>query len=303
MTVPAPPIPDELWARMAEIGPRWKENTGGNVKLMVEEFTRLHKKAPKDGVRVKKDVAYGAHARQKFDLFTPAAGGRGRPAVVFVHGGAFVEGDRNRTDEIYSNVTNYFARHGIVGANIGYRLAPEARYPEASRDVGSVVQWMHENAEQIGVDRSRIFLMGHSAGGAHSGSYAYDKRLHPAGGPGLAGLIIVSGRVRADNLPENPNAKKVEEYYGPDPKFLDECSPVSHVTAASIPTFVAWGEYENPLLDVYCAELTWRLAAAKRKSPPVVFMKGHNHTSMIAHLNTAEDRMGEAIRAFIERPV
>lgn len=302
MSTAAPPIPDELLAKMAEVGPRWKANTSGNVKAMVEEFTRLHKRAPKDGIQVKKDIAYGAHARQKFDLFTPAAGGRNRPAVVFVHGGAFVEGDRNRTDEIYSNVTNYFARHGIVGANIGYRLAPEARYPEASRDVGAVVQWMHENADQVGVDRSRIFLMGHSAGGAHTGAYAYDRRLHPKDGPGLAGLIIVSGRVRADNLPENPNAKKVEEYYGPDPKVLDECSPVSHVTAASVPTFVAWGEYENPLLDVYCAELAYRLAAAKRKSPPVVFMKGHNHTSMIAHLNTAEDRMGEAIRAFIERP-
>ena len=142
MTTAAPPIPDELWARMAELGPRWKENTSGNVKLMVEEFTRLHKKAPKDGVQVKKDIAYGAHARQKFDLFTPAAGGRGRPAVVFVHGGAFVEGDRNRTDEIYSNVTNYFARHGIVGANIGYRLGPEGRYPEANRGRGAGVHWM-----------------------------------------------------------------------------------------------------------------------------------------------------------------
>lgn len=302
MTTSAPPIPDELWARMAEIGPRWGQNTSGNVKLMVDEFTRIHQRAPKDGVEVKKNIAYGAHERQKFDLFSPSAGGRKRPAVIFVHGGAFVEGDRNRTGEIYSNVTTYFARHGMVGVNIGYRLAPEARYPEATRDVASVVHWVRENADQIGVDRDRIFLMAHSAGGAHAGSYAYDRRLQPKDGPGLAGLIIVSGRMRADNLPENPNAKKVEAYYGSDPKVLDDCSPVSHIDAASLPTFVAWGEYENPLIDVYCAELAYRLAAAKRKSPPVVYMKGHNHTSMIAHLNTAEDTLGRAIRAFVERP-
>lgn len=302
MTTSSPPIPDELWARMAEIGPRWGQNTSGNVKLMVDEFTRLHKRAPKAGIEVKKNIAYGAHERQKFDLFTPASGGRKRPTVIFVHGGAFVEGDRNRTDEIYSNVTTYFARHGMVGVNIGYRLAPEARYPEATRDVASVVHWVRENAEPIGADRDRVFLMAHSAGGAHAGSYAYDRRLQPQGGPGLAGLIIVSGRMRADNLPENPNAKKVEAYYGNDPKFLDDCSPVSHIDAKSLPTFVAWGEYENPLIDVYCAELAYRLAAAKRKSPPVVYMKGHNHTSMIAHLNTAEDTLGRAIREFIERP-
>lgn len=302
MTTAGPPIPDELRALMAEVGPRWKENTSGNVKLMVEQFSRVHKSAPKAGVEVKKDIAYGAHERQKFDLFTPAAGGRERPAVVFVHGGAFVEGNRNRTDEIYSNVTTYFARHGIVGVNMGYRLAPDARYPEASRDIASVVHWVRENAQSIGVDRSRVFLMGHSAGGAHSGLYAYDRRLQPEDGPGLAGLIIVSGRVRADNLPENPNAKKVEAYYGSDPARMEDGSPVTHVSAASIPTLVAWGEFENPLIDVYCAELAYRLAAAKRKSPPVVYLKGHNHTSMIAHLNTAEDGLGSAIREFIDKP-
>jgi acetyl esterase len=298
----APPIPDELRALMAEVGPRWKENTSGNVKLMVEQFSRVHKSAPKDGIEVKRDIAYGAHPRQKFDVFSPASGGRMRPALVFVHGGAFVEGDRNRTDEIYSNVTTYAARHGIVGVNVGYRLAPDARYPEASRDVASVVQLVRENADQLGVDGSRIFLMGHSAGGAHAGLYAYDRRLHPAGGHGLAGLIIVSGRVRADTLPENPNAKKVEAYYGSDPARLDDGSPVSHIDPTSVPTLVAWGEYENPLLDIYCAELAYRLAAAKRKSPPVVYLKGHNHTSMIAHLNTAEDTLGSAIRGFIDRP-
>ncbi len=50
--------------------------------------------------------------------------------------------------------------------------------------------------------------MGHSAGGAHVGSYAYNKSLQPVGGTGLAGLIIVSGRMRADNRDDNPNARR-----------------------------------------------------------------------------------------------
>jgi acetyl esterase len=295
-------IPQELWSLMAEIGPRWGTNPSANVKLMVDEFTKVHKGADKTGVEVRRDVPYGAHPRQNFDVFLPAGDGQGRAAVLFVHGGAFVDGQRNRTDEIYSNVTYYFARHGIVGINIGYRLAPEARYPETSGDVGTVVQWTHEHAAELGIDRSRIFLMGHSAGGAHVGSYAYDRRLHPAGGPGIAGLIVVSGRVRADNLPENPNARKVEAYYGTDSSTFDDVSAVSHVDAGSVPTLVAWGEYENPLIDVYCAELVYRLAAAKRRSPPVVWLKGHNHTSMIGHINTAEDVLGQAMRDFIDTP-
>ena len=66
-----------------------------------------------------------------------------------------------------------------------------------------------------------------------------------------------------------------------------------------MPTLVAWSEFENPLIDVYCAELAYRLAFAKRKSPPVVFLPKHNHTSAIAHLNTEENVLEEAICSFI----
>lgn len=300
---PPPPIPPDLRALMAEIGPRWGSAAGAHVKLMLERFTALQRTAPKDGVAVTRDIAYGAHPRQCFDVFAPAAPGRGRAAVLFVHGGAFVEGERNRSDEIYANVLYYFARAGVVGVNVEYRLAQDAPYPGASEDVGAAVAAVAARAEELGIDPARLFLMGHSAGAAHVASYAYERRLHPPGGPGVAGIIIVSGRVRADVLDQNPNADKVARYYGTrDPARLDALSPVMQVDAASVPTLVAWGEYENPLLDVYCAELVWRLAAAKRRGPPVVWLAGHNHSSTVAHINTAEDRLGRAMLDFIARP-
>lgn len=295
-------IPGDLRALMAEIGPRWGTAVSANVKLMIEEFTHVQQQVPKSGIEVARDIAYGLHPRQALDIYQPNATGKSRPAVLFVHGGAFVDGSRNRTDQIYANVSYYFARHGIVGVNLGYRLAPEARYPEASRDIGAAVQWVKAHAADFGIDPSRLLLMGHSAGGAHVGSYAYDRRLHPKGGPGIAGLIVVSGRVRADNLAENPNAKKVEAYYGADVARYEDVSPVCHVDLESVPTLVAWSEYENPLLDVYCSELVYRLARAKRRAPPIVWLKGHNHASMIAHINLAEDVLGQAMRDFIAHP-
>jgi hypothetical protein len=66
-----------------------------------------------------------------------------------------------------------------------------------------------------------------------------------------------------------------------------------------VPTLVAWSEFENPLLDVYCAELVHQLGVAKRRTPPSVWLKGHNHTSIIAHFNTQEDALGRAILTFI----
>ncbi|MCW5730316.1 MAG: alpha/beta hydrolase [Alphaproteobacteria bacterium] len=295
-----PPIPEELWDLMARIGPRWGSDVGGNVRRMVEAYSEVLKASPKDGVAVTRDVAYGRHSRQRFDVFQPEGTGPGPyPALLFVHGGAFVEGHRNRTDEIYSNVLYFFARRGVVGVNIGYRLADDSSYPAASSDIASVVDWVRENAAEWRIDAARIYLMGHSAGGAHAASYAYDRRIHGDAGHGLAGLVIVSGRVRADNLPENPNARKVEAYYGTDPRRLDDCSPVSHVDANSPRTFIAFSEFENPLIDVYCLELAYRLAQARRKAPPVYFLKRHNHTSAIAHFNTSETALGEAILEFI----
>jgi acetyl esterase/lipase len=214
-----------------------------------------------------------------------------------------MDGHRNRTDRIYSNVPLYLARNGVVGINVGYRLGKDVGYPGATEDVGRAVAWTHARADELGIDRQRIFLMGHSAGAAHAGSYAYDKRLQPKEGPGIAGFIVVSGRVRADNRPENPNADRVVAYYGTaDAARLDDVSPVSHVGPASVPTLVAWGEYENPLLDVHCAELVFRLSQAKKRSPPVVWLRGHNHTSTIAHIGTSDETLGREILSFIADP-
>ena len=298
-----PEIPDDLRAMMAEIGPRWGTNPAGHVKLMIDRFSEVLKQSPKTGVNVQRGIPYGPHPRQMFDLFTPDRLEADRTALVFVHGGAFLDGHPNRSDEIYSNVLQYFARHGIVGINMGYRLAGDAKYPAATDDVASVIKWTREHAGEIGIDASRIFLMAHSAGAAHAGSYAYDKRLQPSGGPGIAGFIVVSGRVRAETLPENPNAHKVADYYDTtDAAMLDDFSPVNHVGPESVPTFVAWAEYENPLIDLHCSELVYRLAAAKRRSPPVFWLRGHNHTSAIGHINTAEDNLGRALLDFIVSP-
>jgi acetyl esterase/lipase len=287
---------------MAEIGPRWAQDIPGHMKLMVEQFSSLLRDAPKDGVAVQREISYGPHPRQTFDIYSPRGNEATRPAVLFVHGGAFVDGQRNRTDEIHANIHYYLARNGVVGVNLSYRLAPDAQYPEASRDVAAGVQWLHRHAGDYGVDASRIFLMGHSAGGAHVGTYAYDRRLQPAEGAGIAGAIIVSGRLRADNLPENPNARKVEAYYGTDATLFEDYSPLSHIDRDSVPTLVAWAEYENPLIDVYCAELVHRIAAAKRRAPPLVWLRGHNHASIFAHFNTAEDHLGQAVLEFIRWP-
>lgn len=296
-----PNIPEDLLALMREVGPKWRTNVSGHVDLMIRCFSEVLKDSPRDGVIEHRDIRYGDHERQVIDVFLPE-NEVAPPLVVFVHGGAFVSGHRNRSDQIYSNVLVYLAQHGIAGVNVGYRLANDTKYPGATEDIARVIEWTREAALRYGWDPAKIFLMSHSAGGAHAGSYGYDPRFRPADGNHLAGLIFISGRVRADNLPENPNAKKVEQYYGPDASKYDDYSAVTHVDSESPPTFVAWAEFENPLIDVYSAELVYRLADARRKAPPSMWLPGHNHTSAIGHIGTSDERLGRAIVDFVYNP-
>jgi acetyl esterase/lipase len=296
----APPIPQQIFDLMAEIGPKWGSNVPGHVQQMIDAYTALLATCPKEGVEVRKDLAYGTHPRHVLDVYRPA-GAKNAPIVVFQHGGAFTDGDKDRSSEIYGNVCLYLARHGVVAISIKYRLAPEFTFPAATADLASACRWAVDNAEAIGGDARRLFPFGHSAGATHAAHYAYEAA--PAGaGPMPAGVIIVSGRVRIDNRSDNPNARKVEAYFGTDSATFDARSAVNMVKRDSVPTFIAFAQYENPLLDMYSLELAHRIAVTQGRQPRVMQLWGHNHTSIVAHWNTAEDRLGRAVLDFIAAP-
>ncbi len=295
----APDIPQSLRDLMAEIGPKWATNTTGHIKMMIEGFSALHAGTAHDDLEEIYDIAYAQDdPRQVLDVVRQP-GASGQPMMLFFHGGAFTDGQKNRTPQIHGNIVRYCARHGIVGVNVEYRPAPAWTYPTGSIDVGLAVQWAKANAGRFGADPARLYICGSSAGAAHTGSYAYDKRLHPAAGPGIAGHIVISGRMRADNRADNPNARRVEAYYGTDASRFEDVSPVSHAGADSVPTFIAIAEYENPLIDVYCTELAYRLALAKGHTPRFLRLAGHNHASIHAHIGTSEDRLGSELVEFI----
>ena len=294
-----PSIPAPLWDTIDEVGPRWSADIRGHSRRVMEGFSAILADAPKVGSTTK-DIAYGPHRRQALDVYAPPEA-RAASVLIFAHGGALVEGDKDRTPEIHSNVCWFMTRNHMIGINLEYRLAPEAMYPAATRDVAAAVQWTRKNIERFGGHPEKIFLMGHSAGALHVGSYAYDRRFHPSDGPGVAGLIVLSGRVRAENLPENPNARNVEAYYGVDPQAMEQGSLATHVAPDSVPTMVGIAEYESPLIDVHSAELIHRIAAVQRRASRFFSLPRHNHSSTVAQINTADDLVGPQILDFIAR--
>jgi len=75
---------------------------------------------------------------------------------------------------------------------------------------------------------------------------------------------------------------------------------VSHAAACPLPVFIACAEFENPLLDMYSLELAHRLAMARRRAPPFLRLRKHNHISMMAHFNTGEEILGRELVNFFQ---
>lgn len=282
---------------LREIGAEYKKDIAAGSQRTKELFAPLIRQ-PRDGIEVRRDIAYGPHPRQVLDVFAPQ-GAKGADVVVFVHGGAFVRGAKLGPEGLYDNVPTWFARRGFVGVNMEYRLAPEAAYPQGALDVAAAMAWVREAIARHGGNPQRVLLIGHSAGGSHVASYAVDPLVGRFGRDARA-IVLVSGRLRADVRDENPNALAVRAYFGDDASLYDERSPVSHAANLKLPVLLACAEHDNPLLDVYTLEFAARVGETTGKAPRVVQCMGHNHMSIMAHFDSGEETLGPEIVAFWE---
>jgi acetyl esterase/lipase len=293
-------LPESVQKKLADINPKYQSDIRKYGPETIDLFTPLLAAAPKAGVTVIAGQAYGDDPKQTLDVYEPR-GAKDLPVVVFVHGGALTTGDKNENKEVWANVLYYFARHQFLGINANYRLAPKFVYPAAAQDVGGVVAWIKENARRFGGDPQRIYLIGRSTGALHVATWAYDPRIYGANGPGVAGVVLISGRLKADNRADDPNGKRVEEYFGPDTSLYADRSPVNFGAQSPLPTFIVIAEYDNPFLDVYSAELFAKMCAARSKCPRFLRMAGHNHQSTTLSINTADDELGQEIIDFIRQ--
>lgn len=108
--------------------------------------------------------AYGKLPAQKIDAYWRKPGPRAtpRPAVLLLHGGYWLEGDKG-------GGWKYFARRltdqGFVVLSANYRLAPKAQWPAQRDDAMAALDFVKKHAQVWNVDPNRIAVMGSSAGG------------------------------------------------------------------------------------------------------------------------------------------
>lgn len=89
------------------------------------------------------------------------------PVIVSVHGGGWFYGDK----ELYSHYCCHLAESGYVVVNFNYRLSPQNKYPAAIEDVAYLIQYIHENAQILGIDMDNFYMVGDSAGAQLTANY------------------------------------------------------------------------------------------------------------------------------------
>ena len=105
------------------------------------------------------DTRYGEGEKQKLDVYS--CGDTSAPTLIYFHGGYWQRGDKS----IYGFLAKPFVEAGVNVVVVGYDLCPAITITRISEEAREAVAYIWRNADDLGIDRNRITVMGHSAGG------------------------------------------------------------------------------------------------------------------------------------------
>jgi len=262
-------------------------------------FAPLQEKEPYQGVKVEREIKYGPADRHLLDVFAPEAASSPRPVLIFIHGGAFVGGNKRTspTSPFYDNIMLWAVHNGFVGVNATYRLAPQAPYPAGAEDIAAIVALVADKIAERGGDPARIYLMGHSAGAVHVANYVSHPEFYKVNDGGLAGAMMVSGIY---DLNASPLGDAEIAYFGSDPSRYAERSSLQGLLATKIPLLIAAAELDPPRF----VEQFNLLKQAACKGPSgcarAAMVPQHSHMSEVYAINAAGSRLTDEILDFVK---
>lgn len=275
-------------------------------------------------VEARKDIAYyegdGADpVRHKLDLFLPR-GQKDFPVLMFVHGGAWMIGDKSFFGR-YSEFGATLARQGIGVVLPNYRLSPAVQHPEHIKDVARAFAWTVKNVGKYGGRTDQLFVGGHSAGGHLSSLLATDDRYLKAEGldlKAIRGVVSMSGvyqipdgnmsfsfKLNHPNVQININNVEInvtpfKSVFGDDPKMRRDASPLTHVRAGLPPFVILYAESDLPTLDSMAKRFGTALKEAGDEVE-VYEVQGRGHRTILTNAVTPRDAVIQAIVAFVDK--
>lgn len=192
---------------------------------------------------VAQTMAYGPDPLQQLDVYG-AQGTRAKaPLVLYVHGGGWKRGSKDVAASRHA--PGHFTGLGYVYASINYRLVPEATVEQQAGDVALALKALLDRADQLGIDRSRVVITGHSAGAHLAALVGTDERYLREVGLSFAdldGVLPNDGAaydVPAQMRQAGPMMKDTyTQAFGTDPARQRSLSPRFQAPAPNAPAFL-----------------------------------------------------------------
>jgi acetyl esterase len=165
---------------------RYEFNKGGQKTSQA-----LEKYVPK-GVASIENQQYRPNDNDAYlDVFYPENTKGTLPTIVWVHGGAWVSGNKDEID----NYMKILASKGFTTISVNYSIAPEKQYPTPLYQLNDALGYIEKHAEHLHADANQIFLAGDSAG-----SQIVAQMGNMITSPSYADLVGIQPEIEAANL-------------------------------------------------------------------------------------------------------
>ncbi|MFM2098658.1 MAG: hypothetical protein RLZZ366_197 [Pseudomonadota bacterium] len=119
-------------------------------------------------------------------VYNPPSQNRSRAAILHIHGGGMILGTAEMSK---MSMPEMALAHDAVAVSVDYRLAPETPFPGPQEDCYAGLAWLFANAAELGVDPTRIIVLGESAGGGLAAALAH--MVRDRGEYKLAGQVLI----------------------------------------------------------------------------------------------------------------
>ena len=152
-----------------------------------------------------------------------------------------------------------------------------------------MVDWVRQHAAEWGGDPSKVFLWGHSSGGAHVADYLARTPATP-----VRGAILMSAILDITN----PEATMWSVYYGEDPSLYPARAALPRLVQMPLPIMAVWAELDPP---TFVPDTEKLIAGRRAAGLPVVGLRlpSHSHLSEAYAVGTADQSLTTPLLQFI----
>lgn len=250
-------------------------------------FAVLNRGRPPAEFTVGGAVEYDHEHQLALDVYRPHGVAK-PPALVFFHGGRWSSGHRAQ----YEFVARTFVARGMTVLLPDYRLYPGVKFPVFVEDAATAAAFVLDHAEELGIDRSRVFLAGHSSGAHLAAMIATDGRFLAARGHrprDFAGVVGLAGPY--DFLPLTDDDLK--DMFGP-PERYPLSQPIEFVDGDEPPFLLIHGTADRLAWPRNSEHLAARLTE-KGVPAELHMLPGVGHLRLLASLAERERWLAPAV--------